>query len=260
MNVLRTIAVTTMCVIAQSSVAAEQGFYFGLNAGQAKYDFAYRVPAVPQLTLPGGSLTPVPFNPFPRLEESLIATNPGASFREVPSSIVAGGAVANVMDFPQVFWIPRKDDDANAWGGFVGYRAFRYAAVELAYAHLGTLHEYQPEVRGTNFILPAVESDLESSGPQLSALAILPLSERWELYLRGGVLFVDQKVTHASSITRDATTYGSDDLLFGAGVQFDVASHWTMRLDFQRYDDVGEDDWIGEADIDVWSLGVLFRL
>lgn len=110
-------------------------------------------------------------------------------------------------------------------------------------------------------MIPQVESKLETSGPAASVLAIMPLNEKWEIYLRGGMMWADQKVTHSSNgANRRATTYGSDAVLFGAGAQFDFASHWTVRLDFQRFNDVGEEHGIGEADIDVWSLGVVYRL
>ena len=55
-------------------------------------------------------------------------------------------------------------------------------------------------------------------------------------------------------------TFGSDSLLWGAGTQFNWGAHWSVRLDFQRFESVGEDNGAGEADIDLLSLGVIFRL
>lgn len=247
MSLLRTVALVGVCFTAQASWGAEQGFYFGLNAGQAKYDFAYEGPrpSTPAALFP----TPIPsFNPNVRL---------------VPPPVFGGepafGVIAQVSPL-QAFWIPGTDEKSTAFGGFVGYRIFPYAAIELAYVDLGALHEYQPELITSIFIVPAVTSKLETTGPAVSALGLLPITQRWDVYLRGGMLFADQKVTISSDLLTQRRTYGSDAFLFGAGTQFDFGAHWTVRLDFQRFDSVGEENGIGEADIDVWSLGVLFRL
>jgi OmpA-like transmembrane domain len=264
MGLLRKVALITMCFGAQASVAADQGFYFGLNAGQAKYDFHYKPPRLSASgpPIPGGFSQ---FNPFTPPYASLTAptTAIGPVFSARPpigstNSLTPYAFSAMPLD---AFWIPGRDDEANAFGGFVGYRIFPYAAVELAYTHLGTLHEYQPAIAITPTITTAaVESELETQGPALSLLALMPLTDRWDVYLRGGMLFADQKVSHTSVFPRQETTYGSDSLLFGVGTQFDFGAHWTVRLDFQRFDSVGEDNGIGETDIDVISLGVLFRL
>lgn len=260
MRFMRTVALVTMSLGAQASMAGEHGFYFGLNAGQAKYDFAYEGPTSTTLLPPAGwaagtpvaSLNPplYPFNPF----------DPGFRF-PFPTTPGASGAIAVPYIVPvDAFWIPGEEDEDWAWGGFVGYRIFRYAAFEASYADLGTLSEYQGAIYTSVTIIPPVSSKLETKGPSASVLAIMPVGERWELYLRGGILWADQKVSHWSNSVTRATTYGSDPILFGAGTQFDFGAHWTVRLDFQRFNDVGKEHGIGEADIDVWSLGVLFRL
>ncbi len=259
MGLLRKVAVMTMCFGAQASFAADQGFYFGLNAGQAKYDFQYKPPrlSVSATSSPGYFS---PYNPFTPAYTPPAAMGPAFPFRATGSITTASPYAFSAIPV-DAFWLPGRDDEANAFGGFVGYRIFPYAAVELAYTHLGTLHEYQPAIAITPTVTTvAVESELETQGPALSVLALMPLTDRWDLYLRGGMLFADQKVSHSSVFPRQQTTYGSDSLLFGAGTQFDFGAHWTVRLDFQRFDSVGEDNGIGDADIDVISLGVLFRL
>jgi hypothetical protein len=259
MGLLRKVALMTMCFGAQASFAADQGFYFGLNAGQAKYDFQYKPPRVIASAVPSGGFFS-PYNPSSTAYTPAAAVSPAFTFRATGSITSAFPYAFSAVSL-DAFWLPGRDDEANAFGGFVGYRIFPYAAVELAYTHLGTLHEYQPAIAITPTISTvAVESELETEGPALSLLALMPLTDRWDLYLRGGMLFADQKVSHSSVFPRQETTYGSDSLLFGAGTQFDFGAHWTVRLDFQRFDSVGEDNGIGDADIDVISLGVLFRL
>jgi OmpA-like transmembrane domain len=82
-----------------------------------------------------------------------------------------------------------------------------------------------------------------------------------------GVLFADQKVTRSRSSSNPlvfsgstSSTYGSDTALWGAGVQYNWHKRWSARLDFQRYSDVGSDSAVGEQDIDLLSLNVIYRL
>jgi hypothetical protein len=232
MGFTRTVALLSMYLVTQASLAADQGFYFGLSGGQAKYDFAYERPRPVSVVSPNLGALPL----FP-----------------------AAGVAAIFVAFPEpVFWLPGNDDKTNAFSGLIGYQIFPYVAVELTYADLGTLHEYQPAGPFQGAI--AVNSELETTALTVSALATIPLTQRWDVYLRGGAQFANQQVSHSGLGFNEQTTYGSDSLLFGVGTQWNFATHWTARLDFQRYDSVGKENGIGEADLDVWSLGVLFRL
>lgn len=235
------VVLLSMCFCAQTALAADRGFYFGLSGGQAKYDFSYEPPRL----LASSPLI------SPQLDSAAFLT---PAFPMGSDAVVAAVSV-------RAFWLPGEDDKANAFSGLIGYRIFRYAAVEMTYAHLGTLHEYQPASGLTpTTTSPALTSELETSALTVSALATLPLTERWDAYIRGGALLAKQKVSHSWSGANEETTYGSDSLLYGVGMQFDFGVHWTARLDFQRYDSVGKNNGIGEADVDIWSFGVLFRL
>lgn len=137
----------------------------------------------------------------------------------------------------------------------------RYAAVELNYLNLGTLKESDtfslfPPGSGTL----QINRELETRGPSVSALGILPLLDQWSVYLRAGVLFADMELSSSLSGSSSSITFGSDSFLWGAGTQFDWGKHWSVRVDFQRFDSVGEKNGAGRADIDLLSLGVLFRL
>lgn len=227
---------------AATAGAADNGFYFGAAAGQAKYDFE-RLPLA-ALAIPGpGPVT------FPSLNPVLIATS-----APVFSSVVA------VAGPRQVFWIHDKDDEATTWSVLAGYRFLRFAAVELAYHDLGTLHEYWPSRTIGPLRSLEVKSAMESTGATLSLLGQLPLTDRWSVHLRAGGLFADQEVSRRIESSYFNESYDSEVFLYGIGTQLDFGAHWTVRLDFQRYDDVGKGNGIGEADVDSLTLGVLFRL
>lgn len=251
MDILRTVAACAAVMAASITNAADNGFYFGLIGGQAEYDFEES----PFFFLGGGALSrPAPAPSLP----PGFALNPGSVFAGVSSVSVAR----------PIAWPQSADSEATAWGALAGYRIFRYMAVEAAYLDLGTLERTE---RINLFFPPGAFIDtrheLKTSGPAGSVLGILPLGENWEVFVRAGVFFGDMEIDSepiGGSVMviggSDSITFGSDSLLWGGGAQFNWGEHWSVRLDFQRFESVGEENGAGEADIDLLSLGVLFRL
>jgi opacity protein-like surface antigen len=147
------------------------------------------------------------------------------------------------------------DDVDTGFSATVGYRINRYIAGELTYADFG---EYE---RIDRYDLGSIGRSEDRTlfgvrGPSLSVLGSLPLGEQWEVFLRGGVLFADQKITH---------TFGgnsSDEVgIAGAGVQWSFAPSWAARLEYQLTRDMNLDALArSESSIDQTSLSVLFKL
>ncbi|MCX7962199.1 MAG: hypothetical protein N2653_11600, partial [Burkholderiales bacterium] len=49
------------------------------------------------------------------------------------------------------------------------------------------------------------------------------------------------------------------DFTFGVGLKYDFTRTVSGRLQFQRYNNVGETSTTGQSDINVWSLGLQVR-
>lgn len=73
-------------------------------------------------------------------------------------------------------------------------------------------------------------------------------------------MFADMEIENGLAAVASSTTFGSEAALWGAGAQFDWGEHWSARLDFQRFVGVGSNRSGAEADIDLLSLGVIYRL
>ncbi len=228
-----------LMLVAGTAFGAEPGFYFGASGGQAKYDFdtprlAFGIVPDPIPQFPGGPLSPV-------------------------------GGVVFVSAAQPLFWSPTDDDEAGAWTLTAGYRAGRYFAFEVSYLNLGTL-----EATDTLLLLPppfgsggsvTLHRELETSGPALAAMGILPVSDSWELYLRGGIFFADGELQSSIGASSASETFGSEAMSLGAGAQFNWGEHWSARLEYQRFLEVGGDgEFDSDADVDALSLGVLYRL
>lgn len=236
------------CVATASG--ADNGFYFGATGGQARYDFE----PLPARAWTTGQIPA----PFPQYSEFLAAwTNvPPAPLPSYPPTFPVG----IIPGKRQVQWLPVNDDEATTWSALAGYRFLRYAAVEISYLDLGTLEEYvPPRVIGQSTTVDAA-AEMQSRGATISMLGQLPITDRWSVYARAGGLFVEQDIHQRVGPTHDRDSYDSEVLLYGIGTQLDLGARWTVRLDFQRYDDVGNGSGILESDVDALSLGVLFRL
>lgn len=239
--------------VASNAGAADQGFYFGALGGRADYDFVQsRLPAL-AFGLPVVAIGTGPI--------AISVPAPGGSF------VVAAGPPPVSLLQLQTRWQPTEDHRSSAWGAFAGYRIMRYAAVELTYQNLGKLEESGNAL----VVIPTktplgtpvsgeFKRELETSGPSVSALGILPITDAWSVYARAGVLVADMKLTSSIAGYTGSTSTDSTSLLWGAGTQFDFGAHWSVRADFQRFNDVGETEVTGRADIDLLSLGVIFQL
>jgi OOP family OmpA-OmpF porin len=162
------------------------------------------------------------------------------------------------------------DTKDQAYGFVVGWRFSEHFAVEGGYLDLGDV-QYKDHSDG-QFIDPTdpsnppipgtVQQNIESgtSGIQVSGLAILPLSYRWELYARGGVLIAnstaDVFVTNGQISDRASTNTSGFDLIAGAGISFSLVEIYSVRLEYGRVFDAGETDTLGAADVDMATLNV----
>jgi OOP family OmpA-OmpF porin len=137
------------------------------------------------------------------------------------------------------------DDSDTAWKIIGGYQVNRNFALELGYTDLG---EVSASGGGLN-------ASIESSAWELVGLGILPLANRFSLFGKAG-LFRSESDLNISGIANESET--NTGLTFGVGAMFDVTSNVSVRAEWQRYQDVGGGD-TGEADVDVMSVGALFR-
>jgi opacity protein-like surface antigen len=225
--------------LSAAAQAADPGFYFAATAGRVEHEVDGR----PGILVFVAGLSPSPVFP------------PGGGFRPPPSGDLPinpifpppGGVVSIGPDSIEV------DEVDAGFSGTVGYRINRYLAAELSYTDFG---EYELV---EHYSFADVTYELGVRGPSVSVLGSLPLGEQWELFLRGGVLFADQKTSVRISGSLPDREFSDEVIMAGAGVQWSFAPRWAARLEYQRTDDLQYDN-TGESSIDQASLSVLFKL
>lgn len=154
------------------------------------------------------------------------------------------------------------DDSFNGYGFYGGYRFNRHLAVEGGYLNLGSFR-YRALSMGTVSNLPTnarFNFDGETSGITVAALGVWPMSYRWEIYGRGGVLFASNTASlyYADDVqgpSRGQFSENSVDLLAGVGTSLNFLEIYDLRLEFQRVFDAG-DKAIGEGNADTVSIGI----
>jgi opacity protein-like surface antigen len=156
------------------------------------------------------------------------------------------------------------EDSDTGFGVIAGFRLTPYVAIEASYMDLGAA-EYRLDGLanlGSTFGVVAFEggADIEVSGPAVALVGIIPVSETIELYGKAGMFFSETDFTVFFDSIAESASFSSEEILYGVGMAWNLNPNWSLRLDFQRFADVGEEDELGEANIDQFSLGVLYRL
>jgi OOP family OmpA-OmpF porin len=145
---------------------------------------------------------------------------------------------------------------------FAGYRFNRTFALEGGYAWLG---EFQATTQVTAPTTGALNADIRVIGLFVDALAMLPIGERFAAYAKLGVLGSETRtfrslsgtVTPAPGVNTNAST-DEVNLSYGLGAHYDIDGKATLRVEWQRYVDVGDAN-AGEFDVELYSVGLLFR-
>ena len=140
-----------------------------------------------------------------------------------------------------------------AWRIFGGYQFHKNIAVELGYADLGSV-----EASGVVLGVP-VTAEIETKAWDLVAVGILPLNEQFSLHAKAGIARWDLDTT-ASAVGLGAVSISENgtDFTFGFGGQFNFTKNVGARVEWQRYNDVGDSGTTGQSDFDVISASVLF--
>lgn len=141
------------------------------------------------------------------------------------------------------------DDDKDAYQFYAGYSFNQYFALEGSYVDFG---DYGNDV-----------ANADTDGYTLGIKAGLPLSESFELYVKGGQLWYETEY----SVLGVNDDYDDKGLFAGVGIGYHFNRNWSLKLDYTVYDadlDAGEavediDDANFTTDLKQASVGVEWR-
>jgi OOP family OmpA-OmpF porin len=168
------------------------------------------------------------------------------------------------------------DDRDGAWKLVAGYRFTPWFGVEAHYADLGRSRMSTSLLGGDPPQPASVVINRRIRGIGTDLLLSLPLGERFSAFGRAGVFHaaLDADATLAGNIVFNpgnpeerSRTASANEVVgtYGLGVDWRFAPRWGLRVEWQRYLDVGKafapgaTGTTGEADVDLVSVGATWR-
>ena len=173
--------------------------------------------------------------------------------------VEVGFGQSEVVDFgcgSPLFATCSADDTDSSYSIHGGYRFHENMAVEFGYTYLGS-------AKADGTLPPAVpfNADFESWAYDVTAVGTWPVSERISVFGRIG--FANWKreadIFIGGGVGFTSMSDSGTDPVYGFGAEFAAHEQVAVRLQWQRFSDVGGDD-TGESDIDVISVNAVIPL
>jgi len=180
------------------------------------------------------------------------------------------GALAGVANYPSRpklivgnFTLKSTDtrEEDTSWGVTAGYRFSRHIAVEAGYLDLGEATAKMVDSGGSD-----LRGDLRfaARGETLAFVALFPFGERWDWYVKAGLLFqdVDFRLSGTQGgvpFTLSSSSKTGAKLYSGGGVSYRFDTHWKASFGLSHYPHVGDKDRTGRADVLNAFLGMSYR-
>ena len=250
------------CVLSTPAAFAEEysGFYFGIWGGTGEFDTPSKG-AMDEMIIDGlgDEVASVPIQPGTNLTIDALDDN---------SSL---------------------DDSLSPWGVQIGYRFNKWVAAEVGYVDLGEyLYSQGGAISGDyaffcatctppDVYIRPLDGDFEravqltSSGITASVLGMLPASQHFDLHVRAGIYYADTRVTNRLryfdaadqsdifNLLHRREDASQTELLSGIGAAWNINESFALRVEYQKFFDVGDDEKAGESDVDVINVAVLFK-
>jgi OOP family OmpA-OmpF porin len=133
------------------------------------------------------------------------------------------------------------DDTGTGYKIGGGYAFHRNFGVEAAYVDLGKA--------------TASTTEFKSSGLVVVAVGMLPLNPQFSLLGRLG--FINAKL----EVSDPTGSVSSTDMktTFGIGASYSFTPQFAVRADYDLYQKLGDSATTGESDVDMLSIGVVYK-
>ena len=165
-----------------------------------------------------------------------------------PGGLYLGGSIGlskfrhGCADLPSGVSCDEKD---TAWRLLAGYQFNRWLGAEVGYHDLG-------KIDGSGL---GVDADVKANAWELVGVGTFPIGSQFGLYGKLGGYRGETKLS--SNVGLSGKDH-NDGLTYGAGLEWNALRNVGLRLEWQRYNDIGGND-SAKGDIDVMSVGAVWR-
>lgn len=177
---------------------------------------------------------------------------PGTAFAGWYAGFGAGKSSADVDCVLDITC--NNDEEGSMFKAYVGNQFTPNFGAEFGYLDLGSFG-----VEGTDSVLGTVDANVKGTGFFAAITGMMPLGE-FGLFGKAGLFRWDLDADVSSSVFGSGSESDSGtDPFFGVGAQVTIGQATALRLEWERFMDVGDEGSTGQSDVDVLSLGVVFK-
>lgn len=178
--------------------------------------------------------------------------NIGLSRSEIDDARIAAGLLGGGFATTSI----RDDDRDLGWKVFGGYQFAPWFALEAGYFNLGEFG-----FNATTVPAGTLRGNIELQGVNLDAVFLLPITDWFSVFARGGVQYAEAEVhfsgTGAVNVIDPDRSRRDTNHKYGGGLQFALTERLGLRAEAERY---RIDDAVGnKGDVDLYSAGLLYR-
>ena len=141
------------------------------------------------------------------------------------------------------------DDTDMAYKIFGGYQINKNFAAEFGYTDLG---KAEASVSGFG------SASIKATGFEVVGVGIMPINPQWSVYGKLGFFRWDAKLDDGTGLIGSASASGTD-LTYGVGVGWNLSKNVALRAEYQQYNNVGDEETTGQADVSVMGINGIFR-
>jgi OOP family OmpA-OmpF porin len=141
------------------------------------------------------------------------------------------------------------DDSDTAFGVFGGYQFNKYFGGELGYTDLG-----KTQASGLG-----ASADIKAKAFELLAVGTFPITEQFSIYGKLGFFRWDVDASASGPGGGVSQSESGTDLTYALGVQYNFTKKFGVRAQYQQYKDAGDAATTGEGDINVISVGIVYK-
>lgn len=136
-----------------------------------------------------------------------------------------------VLPFGDVGFVTPLSQKRRAWKASTGYRFNNYFAMAVSYADLGLI-ELGSTARSS--AISRVEG-ISGKASALSAIFNMPLTESFNLHAKAGYAHLSARSNHTTA-GRGIGAGSNNDVVWGAGMSYDLSENLSLMLDWERYE------------------------
>jgi OOP family OmpA-OmpF porin len=149
------------------------------------------------------------------------------------------------------------DDKDTAWKIFGGYQFNKNFGLEVGYVDMGKANA-SGTITGV-----AVNGEIKGKGWEFLGVGTIPFTGNLSGYGKLGLVRWDVDAFASAALGGNIAVGNASDkgtsATYGLGLKYDFTKNVGARLEWQRYNNIGNDSTTGQGDVDLYSVGIVFK-